>query len=252
MSILHLLSSGNFIVVNRALISAYGLDAAVMLGELASEYCYWEAQGEAADGWFYSTIENVEKNTGLTAHSQRQALNSLIEAGIIETEKKGMPAKRYIRINEDAVVKNFNNKSLKILTTSDQKNERQVGANFNANNNKTNKNKEKELRIYIQTLETVPVIAENPSLKTAFIDFVKMRAFIKHPIDEGGLKRIVNKVYSLGNGDPSKMRAILDQSIENSWRGVFPLREQGIKQATATGNEFTALLEKEDNTGDEA
>lgn len=252
MSVLHLLSSGNFITVNRTLIKSYGLDAAVMLGELASEFLYWDERGAAEGGWFYSTVENVEQNAGLTAHEQRNALVKLAEAGLVEVKRGGMPAKRYIRIVEDAVVKNFNNKSLKILTTSDQNFEQQDVKNFNVNNNKEKKNRKKELsNKYVSAaeplLDTVPVIANNPELRTAFIDFVKMRAFIKHPLDEGGIKRIINKVYKLGGGNAETMCAILDQSVENTWRGVFPLREARTAAKANTSNEFDALLEREGN-----
>ena len=50
MSILHLLSNSNFIVVNRTVISSVGLDAAIMLGELASEYFYWEQHNGLENG----------------------------------------------------------------------------------------------------------------------------------------------------------------------------------------------------------
>lgn len=249
MSILHLLSAGNYIVVNRSLINVFGLEAAVMLGELASEYVYWDDRGSTEDGWFFSTVENVEQNTGLSAYVQRTALNKLCEAGLAEVKKCGMPAKRYILINGDAVVKYFDDKLLKNLTTSEQDFSRQVVPNFNGNNNKPktikNNNIGNKVKFPDNVLKADPVIANNEELYTAFLDFMCMRKFIKHPIDEGGLRRIVSKVYKLGNGDAETMTAILDQSIENSWRGVFPLHNTQQKAPAQTGNEFDALLNGE-------
>ena len=75
MGVLQLISSRNFIVVNKELLKAFGIDEAILLGELASEYDYWEKQEKINDGFFFSTIENVEENTTLSAHKQRKALN---------------------------------------------------------------------------------------------------------------------------------------------------------------------------------
>jgi hypothetical protein len=50
-----------------------GIDEAIILGELASEYEYWSRREELQDGYFYSTIENIEENTTLTEYKQRKA-----------------------------------------------------------------------------------------------------------------------------------------------------------------------------------
>jgi hypothetical protein len=42
MSVLGLLASRNYITVNKDLIQALGLEEAIILGELASEYSFWE------------------------------------------------------------------------------------------------------------------------------------------------------------------------------------------------------------------
>lgn len=135
MSILHLIATSNFITVNRTIAEIVGLEAAVVFGELASEAAYWQEHDPEYDGSFYSTIENLEKRTCLSAHSQRMALSKLQEQGWVTVEKRGMPAKRYIRIHEQQVAQFFNDKTFKILTTSDEKNERQDVQNFNGNKN---------------------------------------------------------------------------------------------------------------------
>lgn len=133
MSILNLIASNNFIVVNKTIIKALGLDEAVILGELASEYMYWKNQGRLIDGYFFSTIENIEENTTLTAHKQREALKHLQEIEIVDVQRKGLPAKRYIRIDEKRlmeildIIDNLDGKTritpqlLKNLTTGDKK-----------------------------------------------------------------------------------------------------------------------------------
>ncbi|MBR0491772.1 MAG: hypothetical protein IJJ82_07015 [Clostridia bacterium] len=156
-----LLSSSSFIMTNKIMIKAVGTDAAIILGELCSEYNYWEQRDELLNGmWFYSTRENIEDNTGLSEYRQRVAINKLIEKGLIETKKMGIPCKIYYKLNEinilncyrdtqenllkspkNPVPKNLGNKNLKNDTTRDEKNEQQDEEKFDINNNKNNNNK---------------------------------------------------------------------------------------------------------------
>lgn len=156
-----LLSSSSFIMTNKIMIKAVGTDAAIILGELCSEYNYWEQRDELVNGkWFYSTRENIEDNTGLSEHKQRIAINKLLKLGLIETKKMGIPCKTYYKLNElnilncyrdtqenllkspkNPVVENLDNKTLNNSTTSDEKIEPQDIENFDTNNNKNKNNK---------------------------------------------------------------------------------------------------------------
>lgn len=156
-----LLSSSSFIMTNKIIIKAVGTDAAIILGELCSEYNYWEQRDELVNGkWFYSTRENIEDNTGLSEHKQRIAINKLLKLELIETKKMGIPCKTYYKLNEsnilncykdtqnnllkspkNSVVKNLDNKKLNSSTTRDERNEPQDVENFDTNNNKNNNNK---------------------------------------------------------------------------------------------------------------
>lgn len=141
MGILQLIASQNFIVVNKELIKILGLEEAILIGELASECDYWERQDKLENGYFYSTLENVEENTTLTAFKQRKALNKLKELKLVEVSLRGIPAKRYVKINEEQVIKLFNNKMLKNLTSCSEKNKELEVKKINTNNNINNKNK---------------------------------------------------------------------------------------------------------------
>lgn len=102
MSILNLLASDNFIVVNKTLSKNIGLVESFLYGELISEYRYYLRDGRLDnDGMFFSTVENIENNTGIKRDQQTYALNRLVQLGLIDTKKKGLPAKRYIKIIDD-------------------------------------------------------------------------------------------------------------------------------------------------------
>ena len=140
MTILQLISTENFISVNKELIKLLGLEEAIILGELASEYEFWNRRGELQDGFFYSTIENIEKNTTLSVHKQRKALNNLKEKGLIEIKVKGIPARRYIKIIKKQVYEllsfQFVENSQTSLSNFKHTVSEKLSGNNNINNNK--------------------------------------------------------------------------------------------------------------------
>lgn len=149
MDIIDFLANDNYIIVNKEIAKLYGLDEAVILGELASEHKYWQKNGGLKDGYFYSTIENIQKNTTILEKRQRLALNSLKEKGIIDIKRMDIPAKRYIKINTENLLSLLLNNtdqnetsSSAILTELEQSNE--PTKNNNLNNNKDNNKKDKE------------------------------------------------------------------------------------------------------------
>tara|TARA_E500000305_G_C4023573_1_gene240408 strand:+ start:2683 stop:3312 length:630 start_codon:yes stop_codon:yes gene_type:complete len=111
-----LLSSTAFLVVNKELARNIGLKETVLLADLISKEEYFIEKG-MTDGWFFNTEANIQKDTTLTPYQQRKALKTLKKYKIIETIRKGVPAKQYFKINEEQVVQFLNNKSLTNLTS---------------------------------------------------------------------------------------------------------------------------------------
>lgn len=139
MQVLDDLFKGSFIRVNKGMIKIFGLEAAVMLGELYSEYKYWESNNGLTEyGYFYSTRENVENNIGLTRAKQDKAISLLEEYGIIKKYVHGMPAKRYfkfemqgiIRLKEDLESDCFKVEEIKIVEERQKKRVCEFQANW--------------------------------------------------------------------------------------------------------------------------
>ena len=133
----HLLSSSAFIIFNKELARQVGLKEAILLADLISKEEYFIANG-MTDGWFFNTEANIEKDTTLTPYQQRKCLKTLKTNLVLETKRKGIPAKQYFKINEQQVIKLLNNLSATNLTSI---------------------NKNKEIRI-INKLFTIPTISE--------------------------------------------------------------------------------------------
>lgn len=90
----------DFIRVPRPFIREFNLNTAVMLSEIYSEYTYWrDRDGLQQGGWFFSTVENMYYNTGLSKHQQLAACKELAEYGIIKMKYHGMPKKRYFKFD---------------------------------------------------------------------------------------------------------------------------------------------------------
>ena len=59
--------------------------------------------------------------------------------------------------------------------------------------------------------------------KNTLIEFVKHRKSLKAPMTTRALKQLMNKLNSLATNDFTKIE-ILNESILNGWKGVFPLK----------------------------
>ena len=153
MNILQLLASSSFITLNKNVIKAVGLEEALLLGELCSEYDYWIKREELQDGYFFSTVENIEENTTLNDYKQRKALKTLQQLKIVDVKVKGLPAKRYFKINEEQLIKLLNIQYSNNLKYSSQNFKELDTKNFECNKNKQNKNKDNNKKINKKDLE---------------------------------------------------------------------------------------------------
>lgn len=90
-----LLLSGNYWVLNKDMVQLLGLETAFLLSNFA------EAEQIMADkeGWFYQTADTVETMTTLSRHKQDQCIKQLEGLGVLGKDVRGMPAKRYFKIN---------------------------------------------------------------------------------------------------------------------------------------------------------
>ena len=111
----------DFIRVPRPFIRRFNLNTAVMLSEIYSEYTYWNDRGGLQQGgWFFSTVENMYYNTGLSKHQQLAACKELEDYGIIKIKHYGMPKKRYFKFDTAAFKKLYNDFELNANTGDEE------------------------------------------------------------------------------------------------------------------------------------
>lgn len=101
--------STNFIMTNRDIIAKFGVNSAVMLGELYGRMNYFRKRNELKFGYFFATKESIEKSTKLSPYKQRKATSILQAVGILDVKHIDIPPKTYYRINEEKLLKVLKN-----------------------------------------------------------------------------------------------------------------------------------------------
>lgn len=79
---------------------------------------------------------------------------------------------------------------------------------------------------------------ENDTLRLVLGDYIQMRTAIRKPLTNRALELAFNKLDELARTDVEKI-AILNQSILNSWQGLFPLKSNQVQRKnTDADNRF--------------
>lgn len=182
------------------------------------------------DGWGYSveglvklstdgrdsinaTLQELEKHGYLKRGRVRdangklgQAVYDIFERPItdfptLEKPTQGKPAQ------ENPTLLNTNKLNTKVLNT---------------NNKKVSKAQSKPVENFDSIIQKS---TESTELREALVEFVKFRKLIKKPMTNKALELIIAKLNKLGQSDMERV-AILNQSIERGWAGVFSLKDE--------------------------
>ena len=91
--------------------------------------------------------------------------------------------------------------------------------------------------------EIIDDYTNNPELKDAINEFIKMRKSIKKPLTENALKRTLNKLDQLSNDELVQIK-ILQQSVDYCWQGVFELQDNKNNKQKRNGmDDFRKIWE---------
>ena len=75
------------------------LGAGITGALLLSQAVYWSRRSGDDTGWFFKTQAEWEAETGLRRAEQETARKRLLTLGVMEEDRKGIPAKLYFRVN---------------------------------------------------------------------------------------------------------------------------------------------------------
>jgi hypothetical protein len=264
-----LLDKDGYITLNKLILKYLGIDAAIMYGELWSEFIfYYKNHMLTEDGYFFSKAENIEANTTLSPYKQREALKILKEKKLVKVDFRGVPAKNYFYIDTDVLdnflnsdIKNFeglpsNTPSSKNISQPAVKNfegslynntEEEILNNINIlEDKKENKqiiNKGSNLTA-LQALEILKTNLNSEVYET-LKNFIQMRKTIKKPITGYALRLLVDKLKRMTT-DPQEQINILNRSILNSWQDIFDPNERKPRQPQPNRYDRPAEPEEDD------
>jgi len=93
--------------IHTAFLKHISLESAVLLQFLIDRYADLRTsrryKDSGLDGWFECTIDSLKNSLGLSRKVQDRVLDELKDKNLIECTRMGMPSKRCIRVNLDAL-----------------------------------------------------------------------------------------------------------------------------------------------------
>lgn len=130
MDVLDLLASDNYIPLNKTLMKEIGIESTILLGALCGYQRYYKNEE------FFKEQDKLMEDTCLSEYLLRQATKNLVNLGLINVVKKGLPAKHYYKVNSGKLFELLTTSGAKFDTTSDSKSD--TTNNKNNNNKNTN------------------------------------------------------------------------------------------------------------------
>ena len=175
-------------------------------------------------GYCWATNAYFAELYGVSKNTISVWINQLIKKGYLFSEikyKEGTNEieKRYLKLNEIPITKKIDTPITKNDDTYHENNGKPITKNLKDNNTINNNKKEKSQTEFDQLINSY---SENQKIKNTIYEFIKHRKSIKAALTTLALKKILNKLDTLAKDDDSKI-AILENSIMNGWRGIFPL-----------------------------
>lgn len=201
-------------------------------------------------GQLFTNLAKIAAETGLSTQTIRTCLNRLKSTGEITTESTSKGTlinienwdKYQIEIDDSNTESNEQiNKPL----TNDQQtaNKRLTNASYYK---KKEKNEKNEKNIYKKTYRAlVDAYTDDADLKVALDAYIEMRKALKG-FTVRALELALKKLDELAQDDETKT-AIVNQSVERSWKGFFPLKSTAAQRSDyqrTTSNPFLDLLER--------
>lgn len=237
-----LMASSGYWVLNKKLVAMYGVETAFFLTSLAEAETY-VTRGKG--GWFYQTIETVENLTGLTRYKQDRALKELVDDGVVETDVRGMPAKRYMKLN----YKRLHDKFVNLPQTSLQETHKQdckKTTNKDAENLQTSlrvsyNNKELNKELKDKELSNKDILSGKPdSLPySEIINYLNGKADRQFKSTTSKTQSLIRARFNEGWG-VDDFKTVIDKKTKE-WLGDSKM-ENFLRPQTLFGTKFESYL----------
>lgn len=202
----------------------------------------------------FALNEHFATHLGISKDRVSKLINGLVEKGYLTSEIIYRENSKIIKSRILHTTIGYSRKQLEGIgennyTPPGENNQENNTLINNTTNNTFNIKKEKKKTEYDLLIDDYTF---DEKLKETLYDFIKMRKSIKSPMTTKALKLLMGKLEKLAFGNTDKKIAILEQSIMNSWKGVFELKEDITKyknnnNPSSSIDNLKALWEEESN-----
>ena len=207
--------------------------------------------------WFETTDSRLQIETGIVSPNTIRAIrNSLRQKGFIDfipgkrrsptkykiidlsQESERLPSSFMSTIDIKTDTKTDINTDIKTDINADIKTD-----SINKHKRKTETETKKEKQKEKPCAFSLDSYTKNAELLEALDGFVEMRKKIKAPLTEHALSLLLKKLDGMGSTDEEKV-AIVNQSVMNGWKGLFPLKQEVKQHGTGRNDSREALEER--------
>lgn len=169
-------------------------------------------------GQFITSLPSLANETKLTVRQVRVALDHLKMTGELTVFRQANC--RVITVNNWNEYQGNDRPSVRRVTDKRQTCDRPVTVD------KEYKEIKEDKELKNNTPYNPPQYFPNDEiLNKAFSDYVAMRKQIKKPMSDKAVELAIKKLNELSGGDNDMAVKIIEQSIMNSWQGLFPLKD---------------------------
>ncbi len=217
-----------------SLVQEYGLTTAAVFGRIW-RYC----QGER--GVCNATILTISRGLGISYNTVLKHIRILLQAGFIEDKTPGLRHEPHVYIDTGKVNTLGHKKASEILSgKNDEKSYEGVGPQKMEIVSAKIEDRtlqileiKKEVNIHSkresaqQSLSEIPPSLDTPGFQETWNDFVRYRCEIRKPLSNLTCSRLLTRLSGYPVDTAIQM---LNQSIENGWQGVFPVKNLPTRQ----------------------
>ena len=228
-----------------------GLDAKVIYSflkdrmELSRKNNWCDKNG---DIYLLFTQDEISRLLDVSLPTISRAMKSLKCYNLIDVVRQGLgkPNKIYInKICTTRQIKTLNSDVSRLITDENQ----DFHSRY-ANDTDNNDTENNDTKIYIEMCKNNNKInrnvicdyTSNSDLILALNDFIEMRKQNKAKMTDKAIQLLLRKLDKLASNDSDKIE-ILNQSIMNSWKGLFPLNNK--EAINGTGKQSNSKVDDE-------
>lgn len=191
--------------------------------------------------WFTVPNQVLSVLTGLSRSGILKARNELKQRGLIDFREKGTKATLYKMLT----IANSTQDSKQISVQNGAQDGKQISVQ--KSNTLYKQKTETKTKLKSVTKVTPEKYVNDGALNDTVLAFVAFRRDIKAPMTDHAIDLMLKKLEDMAPGNNSAKVAILNQSIMNGWKGIFPLNDKNAKGPQPSGkrNQFQDFPQRE-------